>query len=151
MTQGDDPFPEKIMVFTIDGRDYGIDIMVVREIRSWVTTTPLPGTPRHVLGVINIRGTVLPIVDLAARISALATPVEKREVIIVIEVDDRVMGIPVDRVSDIVNVEEGNVQPVPAASTPGLRRLVCGLLTFDDHVVCLMRPRELLLEEMAIP
>lgn len=149
MRQPDRDAPEKVMVFAIDGREYGIDIMSVREIRSWVTITPLPRTPDYISGVINIRGTVLPIINLAARLAPGVEHATVRDVIVVLEIGDRIAGILVDQVSDIVEIKAGDIQDLPSATTDSVREFVFGLLTHDGRVVCLLRSGELLPEPVA--
>src|SRR5580698_7846525 len=90
--------------FRIGDQEFCVDIMSVREIRGWTPATPLPRTPDFVRGVINLRGAVLPIIDLAARLGLQVNELSARSVIIVVKVGERLIGLLVDAVSDIISI-----------------------------------------------
>lgn len=104
---------DRLVTFQTDGRAFGIDVAAVREIRGWQQTTPLPNTAQHVLGVINLRGTIVPVVDLRRRLGLGASELTRASVVIVVDIDDRQIGILADAVSDIVDVTEDEIQPAP--------------------------------------
>ena len=133
------PVPGRELIsFRIGAQEFCVDIMVVREIRGWTPATPLPRSPDFVRGVINLRGAVLPIVDLAARLGfAVAEPTE-RHVIIVAQVDKQVVGLLVDAVSDILTVGDGVVQPPPDMASEMVRLFVQGLLAIDGRMISLI-------------
>ena len=83
------------------GQEFAADIMAIREIRGWTDTTALPHVPDYVRGVINLRGMVLPVIDLKARLGLGLTEATPKHVIIVVNADDRTIGLLVDAVSDI--------------------------------------------------
>jgi len=123
---GDRP-PREMVSFRLGEQDFCIDIMNVREIRRWSPPTALPHAPAHVLGLVNLRGAVLPVLDLARRLGLAADGAPPgasgRAVVIVAVLGERVFGLVVDTVSDILSVPEEAVRPVPAigaASEPGL-------------------------------
>src|ERR1700761_8577950 len=99
--------------FRIGEQEFCVDIMSVREIRGWTPATPLPRTPDYVRGVINLRGAVLPIIDLAARLGLQTTETTARHVIMVVHLGGRTVGLLVDAVSDIVTITDDVVQPTP--------------------------------------
>ena len=103
----------EFLSFRIGESEYSVEIMSVREIRGWTQTTSLPHAPHFVRGVINLRGTVLPVVDLALRLGLEASDPEDRNVIIVVDVGSRVMGLRVDAVSDILSFSRDQLQPPP--------------------------------------
>ena len=109
----------ELLSFTMDGQYYAVDIMLVREIRGWSKPTPLPHAPDYMRGVINLRGTVLPILDLSARLNGKETEAGARNVIIVIEAEDQIAGLLVDAVSDILTLKREEMQPPP--EMPGER------------------------------
>lgn len=124
--------------FGIGDQEYSIDIMSVREIRGWTQTTSLPHAPRFVRGVINLRGTVLPVVDLAMRLGLEETEPEDRNVIIVVDVNSRVMGLRVDAVSDILSFRPDQLQPPPDMATNSSTPFVKALTILDDRMVRLL-------------
>ncbi len=124
--------------FRIGESEYSVDIMSVREIRGWTKTTSLPHAPRFVRGVINLRGTVLPVVDLAMRLGLDETEPEDRNVIIVVDANERVMGLRVDAVSDILSVTDDQLQTPPDIATATTAPFVKALTIFDDRMVRLL-------------
>ncbi len=124
--------------FGIGDHEYSIDIMSVREIRGWTRTTSLPHAPRFVRGVINLRGTVLPVVDLAMRLGLEESDPEERNVIIVVDVGSRVMGLRVDAVSDILSFRPDQLQPPPDVATNSNTPFVKALTILDDRMVRLL-------------
>ena len=106
----------ELLSFKVGEQEYSVDIMSVREIRGWTRATPLPHSSPYVCGVINLRGTVLPIIDLAKRLSIdVGTPTE-RNVIIVVQIVDQTVGLVVDAVSDILSIPNKDMQPPPELS-----------------------------------
>lgn len=107
----------ELLTFRLSDQDYALDIMSVREIRSWTRATPLPHSPSYMKGVINLRGTVLPVMDLADRLSLPGPEQSERSVIIVVHHEDSVTGLLVDAVSDIVTLTSDDLQPPPEMAT----------------------------------
>jgi purine-binding chemotaxis protein CheW len=107
----------------------------VREIRGWTAATPLPQTPPYVRGVINLRGTVLPIIDFKHRLGgARATP-SARNVIIVTHIGARLAGLLVDAVSDILTIPQDLIQPTPDVACDAVRSFVRGLAAVDGRMI----------------
>lgn len=128
----------EFLSFRIGESEYSVEIMSVREIRGWTKTTSLPHAPRFVRGVINLRGTVLPVVDLAMRLGLDETEPEDRNVIIVVDVGSRVMGLRVDAVSDILSFTKDQLQPPPEVATSANAPFVKALTILDDRMVRLL-------------
>jgi purine-binding chemotaxis protein CheW len=125
----------ELLTFRLVDQDYALDIMSVREIRGWTRTTPLPHAPSYMCGVINLRGTVLPVMDLADRLGLPAQEKSDRNVIIVVKQGDAMTGLLVDAVSDIVALTPDDLQPPPDMS-PGLAPNVVSALTLlDDRMI----------------
>lgn len=125
--------------FKIDQQEYAVDIMSVREIKGWVETTSLPNTPDFVFGVINLRGTIVPIIDLRARFHMGHTAPTKIHVVVIVAVERRVIGLLVDAVSDIITVSPEEIKPVPQVDTKGSgHELLSGLISLDNRVVSLL-------------
>jgi purine-binding chemotaxis protein CheW len=125
----------ELISFRIGAQEFCVDIMEVREIRGWSPATALPQAPPFVRGVINLRGAVLPIVDLGARLGLGTAEPTARHVIIVAQVQNQVVGLLVDAVSDILTVTDDMVQPTPDVASDMVRAFVRGLLAIDGRMV----------------
>lgn len=128
----------ELISFKIGEQEYCVDIMSVREIRGWTPATPLPRTPSFVKGVINLRGAVLPIIDLGARLGLTTSEPTARHVIMVVKVGERTMGLLVDAVSDIINLTDDAVQPTPDVACDTVRAFVKGLFAVDGRMISLI-------------
>jgi purine-binding chemotaxis protein CheW len=128
----------ELISFRIGTQEFCVDIMAVREIRGWTSATPIPHSPNYVRGVINLRGAVLPIVDLAARLGFAITEPSARSVIIVAHIGDRTVGLLVDAVSDILTVSDDLVQPTPDVTCDTVKAFVKGILAVDDRLISLV-------------
>jgi len=124
--------------FRIGDQEFCVDIMSVREIRGWTPATPLPHTPDFVRGVINLRGAVLPIIDLAARLGLGVTEPEARSVIIVCRINNQMVGLLVDAVSDILTVTDDLIQPTPDVGCDQVRTFVKGIMAIDGRMISLI-------------
>ena len=125
----------ELLTFRLADQDYAMDIMSVREIRGWTRTTPLPHAPSYMCGVINLRGTVLPVMDLAERLGLPAQEKSDRNVIIVVKQGDALTGLLVDAVSDIVALTADDLQP-PPDMTPGTGpNVVSALSLIEDRMI----------------
>lgn len=102
------------LTFLLNGEEYGVEILNVQEIKSWGPFTPLPRSPEHVLGVINLRGAIVPIVDLRARLGLLTKDMTSTTAIIIISVEYdqqiRTVGLVVDQVSEVYQLLPENIQ-----------------------------------------
>ncbi|PPQ29298.1 chemotaxis protein CheW [Rhodopila globiformis] len=128
----------QFITFTLGAEEYGVDIMMVREIKGWTETTALPKAPPYVRGVINLRGIIVPILDLRARFGIGVTEPTPMHVVIIVNTDIRTSGLLVDAVSDIVSVEPGAVRPVPELGLPIGDQYLEGLVALDDRMVTLV-------------
>ncbi len=134
LTQGS----RELIAFRIGDQEFCVNIMAVREIRGWTPATPMPHAPGYMMGVINLRGAVLPIVDLSARLGMREAEPTARHVIIVAQVHNRVVGLLVEAVSDILTITEENIQPVPEISSDMERQYARGILSIDKRMICLI-------------
>jgi len=125
----------ELISFRIGEQEYCVDIMAVREIRGWTPSTPLPQTPGYIRGVINLRGAVLPVMDLAARMGLPPVEPSARSVIIVVKVYDRLVGLLVDAVSDILSITDDVIQPPPDVACDRVRSFVRGLFSMDGRMI----------------
>src|ERR1700743_1077683 len=113
----------QLIAFSIGEQTYGVEITTVREIRAWNGATPLPNTRDYVRGVINLRGSIVPIFDLRARFGDGQTSPTKNHVVVVMSVGDKWVGILVDAVSDILTASTDATHNVPAANSTATRLL----------------------------
>jgi purine-binding chemotaxis protein CheW len=125
----------ELISFCIGEQEFCVDIMAVREIRGWTPFTPLPQTPAYIRGVINLRGAVLPVMDLAARMGLPPVQPSARSVIIVVTVTERLIGLLVDAVSDILSISDESVQPPPDVACDRVRSFVRGLFTIEGRMI----------------
>ncbi len=133
------PLPgAELISVRIGEQAYAIDIMAVREIRGWTAATPLPHAPPHVLGMMNLRGAILPVIDLGARLGLGPANPTTSSVVVVAQIGDAQMGLVVDAVSDILTVTEGLIQPPPEVGSHESTAYVAGVMTFDTDIVSLL-------------
>lgn len=125
----------ELITFEVTGQVFALDIMAIREIRAWTPVTKLPRVPAHVAGVVNLRGTVLPVVDLAARLGWPATDATSRHAIIVTQLGGQISGWIVESVSDIVTLPADALQPAPSTGADSVVQFLEGLAAIDDHMV----------------
>lgn len=131
---------DQFLTFMLDGEEYGLDILRVQEIKGWDTVTSIPNTPEYIRGVINLRGTIVPIIDLRRRFGLEAKEYGPTTVVIVLRVDSadgrsRVMGIVVDAVSDVYNISEDDLKPPPDFGAAINVEYVKGIATVQDKMV----------------
>lgn len=129
---------KELISFRIGEQEFCVDIMGVREIRGWSPATPLPQTPSYVRGVINLRGAVLPIIDLAARLGLGAVEPTARHVVIVVRIGDQLVGLLVDAVCDILTVTETMLQPTPDVSCDHVKTFIQGIMAIDGRMISLI-------------
>lgn len=127
-----------IIAFSLRGQAFCVETTKVREIRGWVACTPVPHAPADVLGVINLRGEVVPIIDLAGRLGMGMTSGTERSAIVVAEVGTEVFGLLVDSVSDILTVDSAAIKPVPEVVSVADLQFASGMLTVDQGMICLL-------------
>ena len=141
--------PRELVAFSVGGQEFCIDVMSVREIRGWAPVTPLPHAPAYVRGLMNLRGTVLPIVDVGARLGLTETETPARRVIIVVWIDTQLVGLLVDAVLDILSVGHDALHPTPDVGCETIEPFVTAVLTVEDRMICLLALKNLLPEDDA--
>lgn len=138
----------KLVTFTLGDDVYGIDIMSLREIRVWADTTSLPNTPSFVMGVINLRGVIVPVFDLRDRFGRGPTKPTKTHAVIIVAVDNRTIGILVDTVSDIIDLNEDDIRGVPEMEYKQESTFLSGLATVNGQMVSLIAADRLFSKEV---
>jgi purine-binding chemotaxis protein CheW len=133
--EDDGPASLELLSFRIGGQEYSVDIMSVREIRGWTPATPLPHSAPSIQGVINLRGVILPIVDLSVRLGLEQAALNSRSVIIVAQIQGRPLGLLVDAVSDIISVPRSQLQPPPETHRDGGSAYVKSLTAIEGRLL----------------
>lgn len=132
----------QFLTFSLAGESYGVDILRVQEIKGWVSVTRIPNTPKYLKGVLNLRGTIVPIIDMRIRFNLETIDYSSETVIIVLSVQadsgDRVVGIVVDKVLDVLSVKSEDKKPSPDFGIRANTEFIDGLATVDEEMVMLL-------------
>ena len=137
----------ELVAFNVTGQTFAVPVGTVREIRGWSIATPLPHSPAYVLGLVNLRGTMLPILDLAGRLGFTPAVPTDRHAIVVVQVAQQIVGLLVDAVSELITVPNSAIQPPPSIGDFGFKRLVRGVLPHQDRMITLLIPESLMTDE----
>ena len=128
----------ELIAFRIGEQEFCVDLMSVREIRGWTPATPLPRAPGFMKGVINLRGAVLPIIDLGSRFGLTTSEPTARHVIMVAHIGGRMVGLLVDAVSDIIQLTDEAMQPTPDIASDHVKSFVKGIFAIDGRMISLI-------------
>jgi purine-binding chemotaxis protein CheW len=129
---------QEIVSFAIGDQGFCFDIRFVLEIRGWTPTTVLPHAPNYVKGLMNLRGTVLPVVDLSMRLGLGLTEPSARHVIIIVRISDQTVGFLVESVSDILTVDANDIKPTPDIDSSESKNFVRGVFSIEDELIRLI-------------
>jgi purine-binding chemotaxis protein CheW len=135
------------LTFSLAGEEYGADILSVREIRGWSRVTRIPQTPSYLLGVLNLRGAIVPVMDLRLRFGLEREAYDQNTVVIIVAVVERLFGIVVDAVSDVVDIDLAAIKPVPDMGAIVDTRYLKGLATHVERMVMLLDVEKLVRPE----
>ena len=139
---------QEFLTFILDNEEFGVDILSVKEIRVWTPVTEIPDTPEYLKGVINLRGVIIPIVDLRQRFNKQAEEYNATTVVIVLrtEADNKelMVGIVVDAVSEVYKVDIKNIREAPDFGTGIDTRFLTGMVTIDEKIIILLNSEKLL-------
>jgi purine-binding chemotaxis protein CheW len=142
----------QLLTFRLGTSTYGVDILRVKEIRGWSPVTKIPHSPQHVLGVLNLRGAIVPIIDLRLRFALPEAGFSPLTVIIVLSLvtaaGQRECGVVVDSVSDVVDVAPGDVKPPPSLSAGQSSEFIGGIATIDEQMLILLNVDELVTQDL---
>ena len=133
-----DDSAQQFVAFTVGDQSYCVDIMSVREIRAWTGTTTLPNTAQYVRGVVNLRGVIVPIIDLRTRFGQGMTDPTKAHVVVIVAIEGKLNGLLVDGVSDILTIREADIMPIPEAGGEQENPYLDGLITQEEQMVALI-------------
>lgn len=137
------------IAFNVGEQTYCIDIIAVREIRGWTPATPLPHSPSFVRGVINLRGSVLPVVDLAARLGWPVKEPTPRHAVIVVHCNGQIVGLLVETVSNIMTLSTDDIQPAPEITSDLSNSFVQGIVAVDNEVISVLIVQSLLPDRLS--
>lgn len=139
---------DQLLTFELGSEEYAVDILRVQEIRGWTSATPIPNTPSWIKGIINLRGAIVPIVDLRERFGMAVAPYGPTTVVIVLravhEDKERVVGVVVDAVSDVCSLEQGAIRPAPDFGAAIDTCFVRGLANFSERMLIVLEIDRLL-------
>jgi len=138
---------QQYLTFNLADEYYGVDILKVQEIKGYTTVTRIPNTPNYLKGVLNLRGTIVPIVDLRMKFGMGTTDPTPFTVMVVVNVRNRIMGFMVDAVSDVLDLNAKNIQPPPELGSAVDITFVAGIGNSNDRLVTLLDIDRVLTEE----
>jgi purine-binding chemotaxis protein CheW len=150
LVRGTSQTQRELVLITIAGQTYALGISALREIRSWTPATVLPGSPDYIRGVVNLRGMVLPIVDLALRLGFARTEADSRCAVVVVQIAGRNLGLLVEGVSEIISVDASAIQPPPGIDGMS-SSVVCGLLPMADRMIGILETERLINVDQDLP
>lgn len=130
--------PRQLISFAVGDEQYGVDIVAVREIRSWSAVTPLPGQAPYVRGVVNLRDTIVPIIDLRCRFGLGRTEATALHVVVVVVIGSVPIGLLADRVLDIVPVDKTRIHAIPDVGAVAAADFLGGMVTTGDTMIALI-------------
>lgn len=137
----------QFLTFNLGEELYGVDILRVQEIKGYTAVTKIPNTPSHIKGVLNLRGTIVPIIELRTKFTMPTIDYTAFTVIIVVVVRDKVMGLVVDAVSDVLNIDKKDIQPPPQFGAKVDVSFLNGIGKSNDKLVALLDIDRLLLDD----
>ncbi|MCY0093221.1 chemotaxis protein CheW [Hoeflea ulvae] len=138
----------EIVSFHLGDQVFCVNIMSVREIRGWAPATMLPHAPAHVLGVINLRGSVIPVIDMAIRLGLPPITPDGRSAIIVVCIAGKMVGLLVEDVSDMFTVGIDQLQAVPTVTAAAQSTMIAAIISVEDQMICYLDLDTLLPDEI---
>jgi len=137
----------QLVTFRLQDESYGINVMQVQEVLRVSEIAPVPGAPPYVLGIINLRGNVVTVIDTRSRFGLPPVDIDDASRIVIIESDDQVVGILVDSVAEVVDLRESEVDAAPNVGNEESSRYIQGVATRDDDLLIVVDLNKLLTEE----
>ena len=135
---------QQFLTFKLAGQEYGVGILTVQEIRGWSAVTKVPHTPGWLLGVIILRGVVVPIIDLRVKFNFTSAEYNETTVVIILTVATRVVGVVVDGVSDVITLGAAQIKPAPSLGNGAETNHIIGFGTLDESMRILMDVEKLM-------
>lgn len=142
----------QFLTFLLDEQEYGLELFKIQEIRGYAPVTPIPNVPAHVRGVMNLRGTVLPVVDLRMKFRLPPIEYNKFTVIVIAAVGEKTVGLLVDAVSDVLQVNHDAMRAAPDFGAAVDTRFINGVFQTREHLAVALNLEKLLTEtELSVP
>lgn len=138
------PSTLEFLTFTLGDECYGLDIMQVKEIRGYEPVTKIANAPAFIKGVLNLRGDIVPIVDLRIKFSVSTATYDEFTIVIMLHIDERIVGIVVDSVSDVINITADEMKPPPEFGTAFDSQYLHGLAPINEQMVILLNIEKLI-------
>ncbi|MEW6771132.1 MAG: chemotaxis protein CheW [Bacillota bacterium] len=145
--EGEDTQEDKFLTFILGEEEYGIEIRHVTEIIGIQNITEVPDMPLYVKGVINLRGKVIPVMDVRLRFGMAEREYDDRTCIVVINIDGQAVGLIVDRVSEVLDIPKNDIEPPPAVRKGAGSRFIQGMGKVGEEVKILLNAEKLLWEK----
>lgn len=145
-SHGEDPVIQWV-TFRLEDETYGVNVMQVQEVLRHTEIAPVPGAPEYVLGIINLRGSVVTVIDTRSRFGLPTSEVTDNSRIVIIEVDKQVLGILVDAVSEVVYLNQSEIESAPNVGTDESAKFIQGVCHKDDRLLILVELGKLLNED----
>lgn len=142
----DDPVLQWV-TFRLDNETYGVNVMQVQEVLRYTEIAPVPGAPSYVLGIINLRGNVVTVIDTRQRFALAPAEVNDNTRVIVIEVDNQVVGILVDSVSEVVYLRQSEIEVTPNVGNTEAAKFIQGVCNKDGELLILVELEKMLSDE----
>jgi purine-binding chemotaxis protein CheW len=140
------PESSQFLTFLLDEQEYGLELFKIQEIRGYAPVTPIPNVPAHVRGVMNLRGTVLPVVDLRMKFHLPPIEYNKFTVIVIATLGEKIVGLLVDAVSDVLQVNHDAMRAAPDFGTAVDTRFINGVFQTREHLAVALNLEKLLTE-----
>ena len=134
----------EVLVFVLGAEEYGVDILKVQEIRGYEKVTPIPAAPSYLKGVVNLRGIIVPVIDLRVKFGMADPKYDAFTVVVILRLAQRVIGVVVDGVSDVIALTSKEVKDAPQLGTLVDASFIAGLATQSDRMVLLLDIEKLL-------
>ncbi|MEP7069021.1 MAG: chemotaxis protein CheW [Usitatibacter sp.] len=134
----------EVLVFVLGAEEYGVDILKVQEIRGYEKVTPIPSAPDYLKGVVNLRGIIVPVIDLRVKFGMANPAYDAFTVVVILRIAERVIGIVVDGVSDVIRLAAGDVKAAPQLGSMVDASYLAGLATRDERMILLVDIEKLL-------
>jgi purine-binding chemotaxis protein CheW len=134
----------EVLVFVLGAEEYGVDILKVQEIRGYEKVTPIPSAPEYLKGVVNLRGTIVPVIDMRLKFGLANPKYDAFTVVVILRLASRVIGVVVDAVSDVVALGANEVKPAPQLGSVVDASFIAGLATQSDRMILLLDIEKLL-------
>lgn len=141
---------KEYLAFVLNAEHYAIDILRVREIRGYSRVTRIANAPDHIKGVLNLRGVIVPILDMRVRFGNSNPTYNEQTIVIVLNIAGRMIGVAVDAVSDVVQISDEEIMPAPRLRSAALTEHIVGVASRDERMLIVLDIEQVLSDERAV-